>query len=210
MYSMNSTLNKSELMRFGLLNDKKIQEYFFSEDEHGGIYPMLSKILFSPKTPGAIRNKYPDVVAFTNEIFARKITREKLAELKLEHDSSLYAYIKLCAHSLIIDEIKKSKREPLANSDDFDADVEAKGEDPYGKFENNNLLRRIIADANLNAFQTFIIEYGLKGYDAEEIVDLYSERNNRSISMNYYYAQKSTAMKRLKEAGQYYKKGKLR
>ena len=212
------SFNKSKAIIAGLIaKDAKTEKRFLSYDKEYGIYPVLAKVLYSPQTPQAILDEYPSdkkgdkVPAFAGELFERdKFSLSRLSTIKAEYDGSFFSLIQKTAIRLIQDKTRALNASVYSKLASIDECRELTSEDSLKKYEAHDLLKQIVADANLNEFQNFIIDGWIKGYEPKEIVEAYSNlpknKQNRKApyTMNYYYSQASKAMTFLKTAAQKY------
>lgn len=208
-----STFNRSKAIIAGLIaKDTNTENRFLSYDKKYGIYPVLAKVLYSPLTPQAVLDEYPSnnkgdkVPAFAGELFGRdKFSPARLSTIKAEYDGSFFSLIQKAAIRLIQDKtraLNSSVYSELASVDEY---RELVSEDYHKKYEARDLLKQIVADAKLNKFQKFIIDRWIKEYEPKEIVEDYSNLKKKTYTMNYYYAQASLAMKKMKAASEKYK-----
>lgn len=206
------TFNKSRAIIAGLISkDTRIENQFLSYDKDYGIYPVLAKVLYSPLTPHAVLEEFPSdkngdrVPAFAGELFGKdKFSSVRLAAIKAEHDGSFFSFVQRAAIRLIQDKQRSMCSNALAQSSSIDNTYGLVAEDRHRKYEAHDLLKHIIKDARLNEFQQFIIDHLLEEFEPQEIVKAYSAKKKKALTMNYYYAQASLAMKSLKMASRNY------
>lgn len=207
------SFNKSREIIAGLLaRDSYIETRFLSYEKKIGIYPVLAKVLYSPLTPKSVLYEFPQdkdgdrVPAFAAELFnANKITKSKLESIKAENDGSIYSFIKQSAVHLIQDKARAWNANVLSQALGDNDCCNVAAEDQHRKFEARDLLGQIIDDAKLNCFQKYIIEHLMQEYAPKDIVKSYSTLKKKPLTLNYYYAQASLAMKRLKAVSVNYK-----
>lgn len=209
-------LNKSQQMIAGIIaNEPETLKDFISVDK--GIYKILCKVLYDSRTPKYIlsecceggKNDNP-VYAFMGELFAaEKFSCSKLLKLRAENDSSLYEYVKITAINHLKSKVRAHKPQDIdeeqeadKNRSTFDkATSKFEAEERMDKFETRDLLNHIIAASKLNKFQAFIIARLRMEYEPDEIIEEYSRMTNKKLTFNYYYSQKSQAIKKMKEVG---------
>ena len=218
------SFNKSMAIIDGLRAKNPVMERrFYSYDSEYGIYRTLSKVLNSEKTAQCVKDYIRNLASgedpvqyLAKDLMAKGLfTPEKLNACIALYDGSLFRLVKISATRHLIDVHRKLKNMPTDNLEDsagkptFTLGMKLASDkrlavDSHRDYEDRDLFEKIITDANLTEFQSFIIERLNDGYKPEEIVKAYSAAKGKSYKMSYYYAQKSLACSSIETAAKKY------